>query len=123
LIFGIHCHQPVGNFPEVLEHAYPVRVLRYGLRPKSGGRGKYRGGDGVIREIRFLAKAQVTLLSDRRKFRPYGLNGGEPGQAGLDFLVPKDGQRRELPSKFTFWLDAGDTLSIQTPGGGGWGKA
>lgn len=122
---GVHTHMTNSmNTPvEALEHAYPVRVLRYGLRPNSGGRGKYRGGDGVIRELRFLAKAQVTLLSDRRKFPPYGLNGGEPGQAGLDLLVRKDGQKQELPSKFTFWLEAGDTLSIQTPGGGGWGKA
>ena len=89
----------------------------------SGGRGKWRGGDGVIREIRFLTRAQVTLLSDRREFPPYGLNGGENGHTGLNVLVRKDGRKEQLGSKFSTWLEAGDVLSIQTPGGGGWGRA
>lgn len=122
---GVHTHMTNSmNTPvEAFEHAYPVRVLRYGLRANSGGRGKWRGGDGIIREVRFLSKAQVTLLSDRRKFPPYGLSGGEPGQPGLNILIRKDGEMEELPSKFSMWLEAGDTISIQTPGGGGWGKA
>ena len=122
---GIHTHMTNSmNTPvEALEHAYPVQVLRYSLRPGSGGDGKWRGGDGVIREIRFLTRAQVTLLSDRREFPPYGLNGGENGHTGLNVLVRKDGRKEQLASKFSTWVEAGDVLSIQTPGGGGWGKA
>jgi N-methylhydantoinase B len=120
---GVHTHMTNSlNTPvEALEHAYPIRILRYSLRRGSGGRGKSRGGDGVIREIRFLTKAQVTLLSDRRKFSPYGLHGGEPGAAGANILIRSGGSPERLPSKFTTWVQAGDVLSIQTPGGGGWG--
>jgi N-methylhydantoinase B len=121
---GVHTHMTNSmNTPvEAFEHAYPVRILRYGLRAGSGGAGKWRGGDGVVREIRFLTKAQVTLLSDRRKFAPYGLNGGEPGQPGSNVLTRKDGRKEELPSKISTWVQAGDTISLLTPGGGGWGK-
>jgi N-methylhydantoinase B len=120
---GVHTHMTNSlNTPvEALEHAYPIRVARYSLRRGSGGRGKWRGGDGVIREVRFLAKAQVTLLSDRRKFGPYGLHGGEQGTCGSNILT-RDGTRQELPSKFTTWVGPGDVLSIETPGGGGWGE-
>src|SRR2546425_5882797 len=121
---GVHTHMTNSmNTPaEALEHAYPIRWLRYCLRPGSGGRGKWRGGDGVIRELRFLTKAQITLLSDRRKFPPYGLNGGEPGAVGSNVLIRHDGKPEELPSKITMWVESGDVLSIQTPGGGGWGR-
>jgi len=97
-------------------------VTRYSLRHDSGGEGKYRGGDGVVREMRFLTKVQVTVLSERRKFPPYGLQGGKPGKAGVNLVIRKDGRQESLPSKFTTWLDAGDTVSIQSPGGGGWGE-
>jgi N-methylhydantoinase B len=119
---GVHTHMTNSlNTPvEALEHAYPIRVARYSLRRGSGGRGKWRGGDGVIREVHFLTKAQVTLLSDRRKFAPYGLHGGEQGTRGSNILT-RDGTREELPSKFTTWVGRGDVLSIETPGGGGWG--
>ncbi len=121
---GIHTHMTNSmNTPvEAFEHGYPVRVRRYSLRPHSGGSGRQRGGQGVIREIQFLARVQVTVLSDRRKFPPYGLHGGEPGQPGRNFMIRRDGVTVELPSKFTRWFDAGDVLSIQSPGGGGWGK-
>jgi N-methylhydantoinase B len=121
---GVHTHMTNSmNTPvEALEHAYPVRMLRYSLRRRSGGDGKYRGGDGVIREMRFLAKAQVTVLSDRRRYKPFGLNGGEPGQSGVNLVIRKDGRKEELRSKFTTWLESGEILSIQTPGGGGWGR-
>src|SRR5262245_43987660 len=120
---AVHTHMTNSlNTPvEALEHAYPIRVVRYSLRPDSGGRGKWRGGEGVVRDLRFLARAQITLLSDRRKFRPYGLDGGEPGAAGANILMRNGGQQEALPSKFSTWVQAGDTLSIQTPGGGGWG--
>ena len=119
---GVHTHMTNSlNTPvEALEHGYPVRVVRYSLRRGSGGGGRWRGGDGVIREIRFLTKAQVTLLSDRRRFPPYGLHGGEPGACGANALI-RGANRQPLPSKFTRWVEPGDTISIETPGGGGWG--
>jgi N-methylhydantoinase B len=122
---GVHTHMTNSmNTPvEALEHAYPVRLLRYSLRRQSGGAGKWRGGDGVIREMQFLTKAQVTLLSERRKFAPYGLSGGTAGAAGANVLILRNGTEERLPSKFTRWVEEGDVLSIQTPGGGGWGKA
>ena len=121
---GVHTHMTNSlNTPiEALEHAYPIQMMRYSLRPDSGGRGHSRGGRGIIRELRFLTKAQVTVLSDRRKFAPYGLNGGGPGALGSNELIRDGGLREELPSKFTTWVQRGDILSIQTPGGGGWGK-
>jgi N-methylhydantoinase B len=121
---GVHTHMTNSlNTPiEALEHAYPVRLVRYSLRHHSGGRGKWRGGDGVIRAVRFLTKAHVTLLSDRRKFAPYGLHGAEAGAPGVNVIIRKDGTQERLPSKFTKWVEDGDVLSILTPGGGGWGK-
>jgi N-methylhydantoinase B len=120
---GVHTHMTNSlNTPvEALEHAYPIRVMRYALRRGSGGRGKYVGGDGIIRELRFLTRAQVTLLSDRRKFAPYGLRGGSDGAAGSNTLIRRDGTEEQLPSKFTIGVESGDRISIQTPGGGGWG--
>src|SRR5881396_3769161 len=122
---GVHTHMTNSlNTPiEALEHAYPVRLLRYSLRHSSGGRGKWRGGDGVVRELRFLTRAQLTVLSERRKFAPYGLNGAEAGAPGVNLIARNDGKTEQLPSKFTRWVEEGDVLSIQTPGGGGWGPA
>jgi N-methylhydantoinase B len=121
---GVHTHMTNSlNTPvEALEHAYPIRIARYSLRRGSGGRGKWRGGEGIIREIQFLAKAQLTLLSDRRRFPPYGLSGGEAGESGSNVVVRNDGTEEQFPSKFTTWVRPGDTISIQTPGGGGWGS-
>jgi N-methylhydantoinase B len=82
----------------------------------------WRGGDGVTRALQFLTKAQVTLLSDRRKFAPYGLNGAEAGARGVNVIIRNDGTQERLPSKFSMSVEKGDVLSIQTPGGGGWGK-
>jgi N-methylhydantoinase B len=106
---------------EVLEHTYPVRVLRYSLRGDSGGHGKFSGGDGIIREIEMLADVQVGILSDRRKLQPYGLSGGKPGRAGKNEIIV-NGRARPLPSKCTFQAPAGAVLHIETPGGGGWGE-
>lgn len=123
-ISGVHTHMTNSlNTPvEAFEHSYPVRVLRYALRKGSGGKGRFRGGDGVVRELQFLGRAQVTVLSDRRKYPPYGLNGGEPGALGRNTVRRKDGKVEELPAKFTGWFDAGDVLCIETPGGGGLGE-
>ena len=122
-ISGVHTHMTNSlNTPiEALENAYPVRVMRYGLRKGSGGEGRYRGGDGVVRELKFLGRTQFTILSDRRRLSPYGLFGGDSGAAGRNRIVRQDGRIEELPSKFSGWLGAGDVLRIETPGGGGWG--
>jgi N-methylhydantoinase B len=106
---------------EALEYAYPFRVRYYGYRKSSGGGGRFRGGDGLIREIELLADSQVTLLSDRRKFQPYGLAAGMPGMSGSASLI--DGRWVQvLPSKCSVQVQKGDRIRIETPGGGGWGE-
>jgi N-methylhydantoinase B len=105
---------------EALEHAYPLRITRYSIRHGSGGKGLSPGGDGIIRELEFLDEAQVTMLSERRKLRPYGLEGGEAAKSGENILVHHN-RRRKLPSKFNTRVEAGDRLIIATPGGGGYG--
>jgi N-methylhydantoinase B len=105
---------------EALEHAYPLRVSRYAIRHRSGGKGAFAGGDGIVREVEFLGEAQVTMLSDRRKLRPYGLEGGEAAKSGENILVHHH-RRQKLPSKFNRRVEAGDRLIIATPGGGGYG--
>ena len=120
---GIHTHMTNSlNTPvEVFEHVYPVRVRRYGIRRGSGGAGKYRGGDGVIREIELLVPMQVGMLSDRRKFGPYGLAGGAAGKTGKNEAIT--GSHREtVPAKGSFYALAGTIIRIESPGGGGWGK-
>lgn len=103
---------------EVLESTYPVRVTRYAVRGGSGGDGRYRGGDGLIREFSFLQPATLTLLTERRSHAPWGLAGGEAASAGRNLLngVP-------LASKVSLNVGAGDTLTVETPGGGGWGES
>jgi N-methylhydantoinase B len=122
-ISGVHTHMTNSlNTPiEALEYAYPFRARRYGYRPGSGGDGKFRGGDGLIREIELLADAEVTLLADRRLFTPGGLRGGEDGAPGCTIVVKADGEVIELPGKCSRRLAKGDVLRIETPGGGGWG--
>lgn len=121
---GIHTHMTNSlNSPvEVLEHAYPVRVRRYGIRTGSGGVGKYRGGDGIVREIELLVPMQVGMLSDRRKFGPYGLAGGKPGKCGKNELVTV-GRVKQVAAKGSFYAPAGAIIRVESPGGGGWGKA
>jgi N-methylhydantoinase B len=120
---AIHTHMTnTLNTPvEALEYAYPLRVQRYEIRRPSGGAGQWRGGDGVRRDVELLADAQVTLLTERRVFAPYGLAGGEPGQTGRNVLI-RDGEEQALPGKTTLVAQAGDVISVQTPGGGGWGE-
>lgn len=101
---------------EVLELNFPLRVWRYAVRRGSGGGGRHAGGDGLVREFEFLDGASVTLLTERRKRAPWGLNGGEDGQPGENRLNDE-----LLDPKVTVEVKAGDRLSIATPGGGGWG--
>ena len=103
---------------ESLERAYPIRIDEYAVRRGSGGDGAHRGGDGVVRRYRVLERCTVTLLTERRRRAPQGAAGGTPGATGRNLL-----NGRELPAKCRVELAAGDVLTIETPGGGGWGKA
>lgn len=107
---------------ESLVTHYPFQVTRYTLRRGSGGAGQHAGGDGIEREIRFLEDATVSLMGERRRHRPWGLWGGEPGAPGEDLIVRADGTVEALGSKSTFDVSVGDTLVVRTPGGGGWGN-
>jgi len=107
---------------ESLEHAYPLRVLRYGIRRGSGGGGLHRGGDGLVREMELLEDATVTLMADRRRNPPWGLDGGQPGRRGED-RVRRDKKTSRVPSKVRLDLKAGDSIELRTPGGGGWGRS
>jgi N-methylhydantoinase B len=122
-ISGVHCHMTNSlNTPiEALEYAYPFRVRSYSYRRSSGGNGRFHGGDGLIREIELLADSQVTLLSERRKFQPYGVAGGMPGASGSASLIESDGRVQLLPSKCSAQVRKGDRIRIETPGGGWWG--
>ena len=106
---------------EALEHAYPLLILRYSLRQGSGGAGRFRGGEGIVREVELLHPARVTLLTERRTHAPYGLQGGMPGALGHNRLI-RHGQMQELPAKVSLDGLAGDRIVVETPGGGGWGQ-
>ena len=121
---GIHTHLTnTLNTPiEVLESHYPLRVTEYGLIPDSAGRGRHRGGTGICREIQFLGqRATLTIGADRRKFRPWGLEGGEAARGAHSTLTHADGSTETLATKVITQLRHGDVLRIQTPGGGGYG--
>lgn len=120
---GIQVHMTnTRNTPiEALESAYPVRVLEYRYAERAGGSGKYRGGDGIIKTLTFLAETTVTLLTERRRRAPYGLQGGKPGAKGVNLLLINGEMDAEV-AKGVVRVPAGATLSIRTPGGGGWGK-
>ncbi len=122
-ISGVHTHMTNSlNTPaEALEFSYPLRVRQYSLRRGSGGGGKHRGGNGIVREIEVLTDAEVTLLADRRFRGPWGLNGGQEGTPGKTCVIRLDGTVEELPGKFNIRLNKGERIRIQTPGGGGWG--
>jgi 5-oxoprolinase (ATP-hydrolysing) len=116
---GLHTHMTNTAItdPEILEQRYPVRLHQFALRRGSGGRGRWQGGDGIVREIEFLRPLQVSLLTQHRVVAPYGCEGGEAGQCGRQTL-----NGEELPGISAFGANAGDRLVIETPGGGGWGS-
>jgi N-methylhydantoinase B/oxoprolinase/acetone carboxylase alpha subunit len=120
---GVHTHMTKSrNTPlEVLEIYLPLRIKKYGLRQGSGGKGKHRGGDGIIREYEFIVPTQVSILSDRRRFAPYGLQGGNDGKKGRNILISRK-KKIVLKSKVNFKARPGDVLRIETPGGGGYGR-
>ncbi len=119
---GVHVHMSNSlNTPvEALEHAYPFHVTAYGIRRGSGGAGEHRGGDGLRRDLKVLAPARVALLCERRTVGPSGARGGEDGAPGENVLI-RDGVEQILAGKATFSIEAGDIVSIRSPGGGGWG--
>jgi N-methylhydantoinase B len=102
---------------EALEREYPLRIERYALRPRTGGAGRNRGGDGVVRVYRVLADCRLGLMTERRRHGPQGAAGGEDGSPGRNLL-----NGRPLPAKCGLDVRAGDVLEIRTPGGGGWGR-
>ncbi len=120
---GRHSHMTnTLNTPiEALEYAYPFRITRYVVRDGSGGKGKFQGGDGLVRRYEFLQTAEIILLSDRRVTKPYGLEGGQPGQPGCN-RVKQQGVEKRVSGKSSFSVEAGDELIIETPGGGGYGQ-
>src|ERR1700676_174345 len=122
-VSGVHTHMTNSlNTPaEALEYAYPLRVRRYSLRPASGGRGEYCGGDGIIREIEVLTDCDVTLLADRRMHAPWGLAGGATANTGRATVIRRGGSVEEMPGKFSTRLLRGERIRIESPGGGGWG--
>ena len=106
---------------EVMEHRFPVRVRRCAVRRGSGGGGRWRGGDGIVRELEFLAPLELSLLAQRRTAGPPGAAGGRPGAAGRQWLERADGRVEQLPGIADVEVGPGDRLVLETPGGGGWG--
>jgi len=120
---GVHTHMTNSlNTPvEALENYMPLKIRAYGLRTGSGGRGARRGGEGIVREYEFDVPVDLTVISERRRFAPYGASGGGPGAKGRNSVVVR-GRTRVLGSKANVKLGPGDVLRIETPGGGGHGK-
>jgi 5-oxoprolinase (ATP-hydrolysing) len=121
---AIQCHMTNTRMtdPEILERHYPVRLDRFQVRRGSGGRGTHRGGDGVHREMTFLAPLSLSVLSQRRTIAPFGLQGGKPGQVGKQTVIRADGSMMVLKSIDGCDVSIGDRLVLETPGGGGWGS-
>jgi len=109
---------------EALERSLPLRVRRFTLRRGSGGAGAFVGGDGIERELEVLEDATLSLVTERRRIGPWGVDGGLPGATGENWLLRRDAARAErLPDKVTVELQAGDVVRVRTPGGGGYGLA
>ncbi len=121
---AVHTHMTnTLNTPvEALEHSYPFRVERYGIRRGSGGEGRFEGGSGVVRSYRFGSDATVTVMTERRTSGPWGLAGGQGGRPGVNLLIRADGTEEKLDAKQVVEVEPGDRLEMKTPGGGGWGS-
>ncbi|MDP6319189.1 MAG: hydantoinase B/oxoprolinase family protein [SAR324 cluster bacterium] len=121
---GVHTHMTNTRItdPEILERRYPVLLREFSIRKKSGGLGKFSGGNGLIREVEFLEELNAAILSERRVHRPYGLNGGESGKSGLNLFFRKNGTKLFLGGKNEICAEPGDRIRIETPGGGGFGS-
>ena len=121
---AVHTHMTNTRItdPEILESRYPVVLKEFSIRKNSGGEGKYRGGDGLVRVFKFLDELELSLLTERRKYAPYGLNGACDGKQGENTLFKVNGAVERLASKVNLKLESGDELKILTPGGGGFSK-
>jgi len=121
---GVHTHMTNTRItdPEILERRYPLLLREFSIRRGSGGDGRHRGGDGLVREVEFLEPLNMAILSERRVFAPYGLEGGEPGKRGENIYIHRDGRRLNLGAKNEILAQPGDRFRILTPGGGGFGK-
>ncbi|MBS3817531.1 MAG: hydantoinase B/oxoprolinase family protein [Candidatus Thermoplasmatota archaeon] len=119
---GVHVHMTnTKNTPiEAIENDYPLRVTAYKLRERSGGEGEHKGGEGIVREIRLLKNAKVSIQSERRKNAPRGINGGGDAKTGRNLRI-KGKKEQEIGSKTTLQMEKGESIRIETPGGGGWG--
>nr|WP_221307416.1 hydantoinase B/oxoprolinase family protein [Rhabdobacter roseus] len=121
---GVHQHMTNTRItdPEELERRYPVRLVRFGIRASSGGAGKWRGGDGIVRELEFLEELEITFIGQHNNFSPYGLACGAPGLSSQALIIRRDGRSELCPGMCSSWVQPGDRLLIQTPGGGGYGE-
>ena len=124
---AVHTHMTNTRLtdPEVIERRYPVRVREFCICPGSGGAGRHRGGDGVVRRLEFLRPLTVSMLSERReRFAPFGLDGGQEGAKGRNTLQRAGSEHvDDVGGKFALEVQPGDVLTIETPGGGGFGAA
>ena len=109
--------------PEVLEWRFPVRLEAFSIRHGSGGAGKHTGGSGITRKMRFLEAMTVTVLGGHRRVPPFGADGGEPGEVGLDWVERDDGSKVSVKGIDAIDVEVGDLFVMQTPGGGGYGQA
>lgn len=121
---GVHTHMTNTRMtdPEIVERRYPVIVRCFHLNPDTGGKGQFCGGDGIVRELLFRKELILSVLTERRVFAPYGMEGGEDGKRGLNLLIDRTGRVINLGSKTSVIVKAGDIFHLETPGGGGYGK-
>jgi N-methylhydantoinase B/oxoprolinase/acetone carboxylase alpha subunit len=122
---AVQCHMTNTSItdPEILEYYYPVRVKQFSIRKNSGGKGTWSGGNGVIRELEFLKKLDLSILSNRRIINPFGIEGGKPGKNGTNLFIKYGKKKSKLPHVCHIKVSKGDSLIIKTPGGGGFGKS
>jgi 5-oxoprolinase (ATP-hydrolysing) len=122
---AVHTHMTNSRLtdPEVLEFRFPVLVEEFSLRRGSGGAGKHRGGDGVVRRIKFREAMDAAILADRRVVAPFGVAGGCPGALGTNYVLRADGSRTDFGATAQVAVAPGDVFVIETPGGGGYGRA
>jgi 5-oxoprolinase (ATP-hydrolysing) len=121
---AVHTHMTNSRItdPEILETRFPVLLEEFSIRQGSGGEGKFKGGNGVVRKLRFLKDMNAAILSSHRKFPPFGLKGGMPGKCGKNTLICRDGSVMEIEGQAEVKLKSGDVFVIETPGGGGYGE-
>jgi 5-oxoprolinase (ATP-hydrolysing) len=121
---AVHSHMTNTRItdPEVLEHRYPVRLNKFEIRKNSGGQGKWKGGNGAVREIQFNEKMEVNILSQHRIETPFGAKGASAGKKGEQSHTSNEGKITQLKGMAQLTVKAGEKITIKTPGGGGWGK-